>query len=115
MHAHEAVKMSNQWLYLILAGFFEVCWSVAMKLSDGLKRPLPTVVLAVTMALSVVLLSKALQTLSLGTAYAVWTGIGAAGAAIVGVMWFGESASPLRIVSILLIVFGTVGLHITET
>jgi quaternary ammonium compound-resistance protein SugE len=94
------------WIILAAAGLLEVVWAVAMKQSAGFSRPLPTVVMVVAMAGSVWLLAVAMRTLPLGTAYAVWTGIGAVGAFAVGIVALGEAATPLRIAAATLIVAG---------
>ncbi|MBE3637938.1 DMT family transporter [Mangrovicoccus algicola] len=94
------------WVYLLLAGLLEICWAFAMKASYGFSRPLPTVVMLVCMVASFGLLSVAMRTLPLGTAYAIWTGIGAVGAFLVGILLLGESASPLRLLAAGLIVAG---------
>lgn len=100
------------WLILIFAGFFEVVWATALKMSNGFRNPLADVVCVVGMALSVWLLAVAMKTIPMGTAYAVWTGIGAIGGVAVGIIAFGESASALRIASAALIVAGIVGLKL---
>lgn len=100
------------WVALFLAGVFEVVWAMIMKTSDGLRRPWPTVLTLAAMAVSVVLLAQAMRTLPVSTAYAVWTGIGAAGVAVFGVLVFGESANPLKLVSVALIIAGVVGLRL---
>ena len=99
------------WVYLIIAGIFETVWAVALKQTEGFSRLLPAGVTVAAMAISFFFLSLALKTLPLGTAYAVWTGIGAVGAAVLGMFLFGESHDLLRIVSILLIVAGIAGLR----
>ncbi len=98
------------WLILILAGLFEVCWAVGLKYSVGFTKLWPSVFTVATMAISVFLLALAMRTLPMGTAYAVWTGIGAIGTVIVGIFLFGDSASLLRIGCLLLIFSGIVGL-----
>lgn len=103
------------WIYLMVAGLFETVWAVALKYSDGFSRLWPSLITAVAMAISIYCLSLALRTLPLGTAYAVWTGIGAVGAAILGMVLFGESSAPLRLASMLLIVIGIAGLRLTAT
>lgn len=100
------------WLILFVAGLFEIGWAIGLKYSDGLTRPLPTAVTAVSMVASVVLLGIALKTLPVGTAYAVWTGIGTVGAAILGMALFSEPATPLRLACIGIIVAGIVGLKL---
>jgi quaternary ammonium compound-resistance protein SugE len=101
------------WVYLVIAGIFETVWAVALKQTEGFSRLLPAGITVAAMAISLYFLSLALRTLPLGTAYAVWTGIGAVGAAVLGMFLFGESHTPLRIASILLIVAGIAGLRLT--
>lgn len=102
------------WLILLFAGLLEIAWAVGLKISDGLSRPLPAALTILAMIASMALLGLAMRDLPLGTAYTVWTGIGAVGAVIFGIMMFGESAAPLRLVCIGLIVIGIVGLRLTE-
>lgn len=94
------------WILLSVAGLLEVVWAYFMKLSDGFSRPMYTVLTFAFMFVSFWLLSVAMKALPLGTAYAIWTGIGAVGAFIVGIVMLGEAASPLRILAALLIVSG---------
>ncbi|TPG58398.1 DMT family transporter [Ewingella americana] len=96
------------WVYLVLAGIFEVIWSTAMKESHGFTRLIPTIITAFFMLLSVALLAIAMKYLPLGTAYTVWVGIGAIGAFILGVIMFGESLNPMRVIAVLLIFSGVV-------
>ncbi|MFO7608451.1 MAG: quaternary ammonium compound efflux SMR transporter SugE [Candidatus Krumholzibacteriia bacterium] len=100
------------WVILVLAGLFETGWAVGLKASDGFTKLWPSVWTAVAMTISVVLLGIAMKTLPLGTAYAVWTGIGAVGAVILGIVMFGEPAGVARLLSVLLIVVGIVGLKL---
>lgn len=102
------------WLCLLVAGLLEIVWSLAMKASEGFSRPAMTVLTIVAMVASVALLSIGVRSLPVGTAYAVWTGIGAAGAAIFGIVFFGEPAAAARLACIALIVGGTVGLKLVE-
>lgn len=102
-----------EWILLIVAGLFEIGWAVGLKYSDGLTRLIPSLVTAVMMAISLGLLGIALRTLPLGTAYAVWTGVGAVGTAAVGIAVFGDSAHPARLGCIALIVLGIAGLKLT--
>ena len=94
------------WLILLIAGLFEVVWAFAMKQSDGFTRPWPTTIMLISMLLSFGLLAWSMRSLPLGTAYAVWTGIGAVGAFVVGVAVLGETGSPLRVLAAILIVSG---------
>ena len=100
------------WLLLFLAGLLEVGWAVGLKYTDGFTRPWPTAATIVAMIGSVVLLALAVRTLPLGTAYAVWTGIGTAGAVLLGVVLFNEPATLARLFFVGLIVAGIVGLKL---
>ena len=100
------------WVYLFIAGLTEVAWAIGLKQSDGWTRFWPSVITGALMIVSFTFLSMALKTLPLGTAYAVWTGIGAAGTAIVGIYFFGESRDALRVVCIVLIIAGVAGLRL---
>lgn len=100
------------WFILFLAGLLEVAWATGLKWSDGFTRPIPAVFTLVTLAASMVLLAWAMRSLPLGTAYAVWTGIGSVGSVILGMALFGESAHPLRLLCIALIIAGIVGLNL---
>ncbi len=102
------------WLYLLVAGLMEVGWAVGLKYTEGFTRLWPSVWTAVALVLSMILLAAAMRTLPLGTAYAIWTGIGAVGTAALGIFLFGESASPARLICIGLIVAGLVGLKLTS-
>lgn len=96
------------WIYLVIAGLLEVAWAYSMKLSEGFSRPVPAVATIVLMIASFALLSISMRTLPLGTAYTIWTGIGAVGAFAVGIIVLGEQASLMRIAAGLLIVAGIV-------
>ena len=100
------------WIYLVIAGLFEIGWALGLKYSEGFTRLVPSVLTLVSMVVSVVLLGLTVKTLPLGTGYAVWTGIGTVGTAILGIVLFGEPATVARIVSILLIVAGITGLKL---
>jgi quaternary ammonium compound-resistance protein SugE len=100
------------WFILFLAGLFEVGWAVGLKYTEGFTRPLPTALTLASMVVSLGLLGMALKTLPLGTAYAVWTGVGTVGTAILGMWLFAESAEAMRLVCIGLIVAGIVGLKL---
>ncbi|UPG84307.1 quaternary ammonium compound efflux SMR transporter SugE [Luteibacter aegosomatis] len=101
------------WLILFVAGLFEVAWAVGLKYTEGFTRLVPSVLTGLAMVVSIVLLAMAAKKLPLGTAYAVWTGIGAVGAVTLGIVLFGESAQPSRLVCVGLIVAGIVGLKLT--
>jgi quaternary ammonium compound-resistance protein SugE len=100
------------WVYLGLASLFEIGWAIGLKLSDGLSRPRIATATIVAMVLAVVLLAQAQRTLPIGTAYAVWTGIGACGTAILGMVLFNEPHDAARILCLALIVAGIVGLKV---
>ena len=102
------------WIILFVAGLLEVGWAVGLKQTDGFTRPIPTVLTLAAMVASVVLLGLALRSLPLGTAYTVWTGIGAVGAFVVGIWVMGEPAAPLRILAAALIVGGLVLMKLTS-
>ena len=100
------------WFILFIAGICEIGWAVGLKYTEGFSRLVPSVLTAGAMIVSVVLLGIALKTLPVGTGYAVWTGIGAVGTAILGIILFGESMEPMPLASIALIVAGIVGLKL---
>lgn len=102
--------MSSAWLMLICAGLLEVCWAIGLKYTDGFTRLWPSVFTLATLAASMFLLAKAAQELPIGTAYAVWVGIGAAGAGILGIVLFKEPATAFRIAFMVLLVVSIVGL-----
>ena len=102
------------WLILIIAGLFEVVWAFTMKLSDGFTRLWPSIVTIAAMLVSFALLSWAMRSLSLGTAYAVWTGIGAVGAFVAGIVFLGETADPPRLFAALLIVSGLLLMNLSS-
>ena len=106
--------MSRAWVILIIAGMLETVWAIGLKYSQGFTRPRPTVITVIAMAASMYLLAVAMKSLPVGTAYAVWTGIGAVGAALFGFLLLGESKEVWRIVSLLLIVAGIIGLKVTS-
>ena len=101
------------WLILLTAGLFEVVWATALKMSNGFANVKADIVCTLGMALSVWLLSVAMKSIPMGTAYAVWTGIGAVGGVIVGIIMFGEAATLLRLASAALIVIGIAGLKLS--
>ncbi|MBW7982848.1 quaternary ammonium compound efflux SMR transporter SugE [Enterobacillus tribolii] len=98
------------WIILFIAGLLEVVWAIGLKYTHGFSRLTPSIITIVAMVASMVLLAHAMKTLPAGTAYAVWTGIGAVGAAIMGIVLLGESASLARIASLCLIIVGILGL-----
>jgi len=102
------------WAYLTVAGLFEIGWAIGLKYSDGFSKPVPSLLTAVAMAASLWLLSIAMRTIPVGTAYAVWTGIGAIGVAILGMVLFAESRDILRLLCLFLIIAGIVGLKLVS-
>ncbi|GAA0574891.1 quaternary ammonium compound efflux SMR transporter SugE [Caenispirillum bisanense] len=100
------------WLILFIAGLFEIGWAVGLKYTQGFTRITPTALTVGAMAVSFILLATALRSLPLGTAYAVWTGIGTVGTAVVGIVLFAESTAPLRLLCIGLVLAGIVGLKL---
>lgn len=102
------------WTYLFFAGLFEIGWAIGLKYTHGFSRLVPTVLTVASMAVSLGLLGLALKSLPLGTAYAIWTGIGTVGTAILGIILFGEPATALRLACIGLIVAGIVGLKLVS-
>lgn len=102
--------MWHHWLALFIAGLLEIVWASTMKASDGFSKLAPSIVTVLTMIASFALLAYAMRSLPVGTSYAVWTGIGAIGAAIVGVLVYGEAATPARLLFLGLIAGGIIGL-----
>lgn len=102
------------WITLFLAGLLEVGWAVGLKVSHGMTRPLPTVITLLFLGLSFLLLSLSMKSLPLGTAYAVWTGIGAVGTALLGMVLFAEPVSVTRLACIVCILVGIAGLKLTS-
>ncbi|HEY1179909.1 MAG TPA: multidrug efflux SMR transporter [Phytomonospora sp.] len=100
------------WLLLVVSGFLETAWAIALERSQGFTRPVPSVVFGVAIVLSMLGLGLALREIPVGTGYAVWVGIGAVGTAVVGMVWLGEPANIARIVCLVLIVAGVVGLKV---
>lgn len=101
------------WIYLLLAGLFEVVWAIGLKYTEGFTRLWPTLGTLAAMAVSIVLLATAVKTLPIGTAYAIWTGIGAVGAVALGIVLFGDPATWPRLLCVALILVGIAGLKLT--
>lgn len=99
------------WIYLFIAGLLEIGWAIGLKHTEGFTKLWPSVGTVLAMVASFTLLAEALKTIPMGTGYAVWTGIGAAGTAVIGMLFLGESRELMRIISLLLIVAGVVGLR----
>lgn len=102
------------WVYLFVAGLFECGWAIGLKYTEGFTKFVPSVWTIVSMAISIWLLSVAMKSIPIGTAYAIWTGIGAVGVAILGMVLFGESRAVLRLICLLFIITGIVGLKIVS-
>jgi len=100
------------WMILFIAGIFETAWAITLKYTQGFTKPLFSVITIVFMVVSFFLLSYALKTIPVGTAYAVWTGIGALGVAIIGIVFLAEPVNAIRIISLLLVVAGVAGLRL---
>lgn len=102
------------WIYLGIAGLFECGWAISLKYSEGFTKPWPSLLTLVLMAVSLLLLSLSMRTIPMGSAYAVWTGIGAAGVAVLGIVLFNEPADATRLICILLIMGGVIGLKLSS-
>lgn len=107
--------MSTNWVILIIAGLFEILWAIGLKYTDGFTKLTPSILTILSMLISIWLLSISLKTLPLGTAYAIWVGIGTVGTVIAGIILFNDSVNLLRIISILFIILGIIGLKITTS
>jgi quaternary ammonium compound-resistance protein SugE len=105
--------MSLPWIYLIIAGVLEVCWAIGLKYTEGFTKPIPSAFTLITLAMSMYLLAKAAEVLPIGTAYAVWVGIGALGAAILGIFLFQEAVTPLRVLFLVMLLVAIIGLKST--
>ena len=106
--------MSSAWIYLLFAGLLEVCWAIGLKYTEGFTRLWPSVFTLITLAASMLLLAKAANTLPIGTAYAVWVGIGAVGASILGIFLFKEPVTVPRIIFLVMLVVSIIGLKFTS-
>lgn len=102
------------WIYLILAGLCETCWAISLKYCDGIKRPVPLLFVGLGLAGSMFMFSLAIRSVPIGTAYAVWVGVGAFGAAITGAVLFHEPVSPARVFCLVLLVTAIIGLKLTS-
>jgi len=102
------------WVTLFLAGLLEITWALLLNQSAGFTRPAPTAGFLISAAASMYLLAYSLKTLPVGTAYAVWTGIGAAGTAIIGMLWLGEPRDTLKLISLVMLIGGIAGLRLTS-
>ena len=107
--------MTIAWIFLLLAGFFEICFTIALKFSQGFTRIIPSIITVTFIFLSFFSVSQAMKSISIGTAYAVWAGIGAAGTVISGIIFFGDSYHIGRLASLSLIIIGIIGLRIAHS
>ncbi|HSA61862.1 MAG TPA: quaternary ammonium compound efflux SMR transporter SugE [Nitrospiraceae bacterium] len=103
-----------EWLYLAIAGLFEIAWAVGLKYTDGFSRPWPSAATGLAMLASFYFLAQGLKTIPVGTGYAVWTGIGASGTAILGIVLFSEPTALFRLASLGLIIAGIIGLKLSS-
>jgi quaternary ammonium compound-resistance protein SugE len=108
------VNTALAWALLVIAGLFEIAWAIGLKYTAGFTRPLPTVLTVAAMVVSMGLLGITARQLPIGTAYAVWTGIGVFGTAVLGMYLFGESMAPLRLLCLAFILTGIIGLKLTS-
>jgi len=117
-HEDDLVNMGGvevmAWMFLLIAGFFEIVWAISLKYTDGFTRLWPSIATVVAMGISMVCISFALRTIPMGTAYAMWTGIGAAGTVIVRMVLFNEPRDAVRLLSIAAILAGIVGLKLSS-
>lgn len=108
------MSVTVAWVVLIIAGLFEICWAVGLKFSEGFTKLYPSLFTLVTLAISMYLLARASQVLPIGTAYGVWVGVGALGTAVLGIVLFQESVSPLRLLFLIMLLVSIIGLKLTS-
>jgi quaternary ammonium compound-resistance protein SugE len=106
--------MTLSWIFLLFAGFFEICFTIALKFSSGFTKLIPSIITVIFITLSFFCIAQAIKTIPIGTAYAVWAGIGAAGTVVCGIVFFGDSTHVIRLLSIMLIVIGIIGLKLAH-
>ena len=106
--------MSLAWVFLILAGFFEICFTISLKYSQGFTKIIPSIITVIFIVLSFFSVAQSMKTISIGTAYAVWAGIGAVGTVSCGILFFGDSYHIIRLLSIFLIIIGIIGLKLAH-
>lgn len=107
--------MSIAWIFLLLAGFFEICFTIALKYSQGFTKLVPSLFTGIFIILSFFSVAQAMKDIPMGTAYAVWAGIGAAGTVVCGMIFFGDSLHVIKLISIMLIVIGIIGLKLVQS
>lgn len=108
------MSTTMSWIFLVLAGLLEICWAIGLKYTEGFTKLIPSIFTLITLALSMFMLAKAAQSIPIGTAYGIWVGIGALGAAIMGIYLFQESANPARIFFLVLLLIAIIGLKLTS-
>lgn len=108
------MSVTSAWIILLFAGLLEVCWAIGLKYTEGFTRLMPSLFTVITLAMSMILLARATQVLPIGTAYAVWVGIGALGAAILGIFLFKESVGPARMLFLAMLLISIIGLKVTS-
>ena len=113
-HPYRSMSQTASWTALVIAGLLEVCWAVGLKYTDGFRRPIASILVVATIAASMFLLGWAARTLPIGTAYAVWVGIGALGAAVLGIVLFGEPVTAPRLAFLALLLVAIIGLKATS-
>ncbi len=106
--------MSTAWIFLLLAGFFEICFTISLKYSQGFSKIVPSIITVIFIVMSFFSVAQAMKTIPIGTAYAVWAGIGAAGTVVTGIIFFGDSHHIVRLLSIMLIIIGIIGLKLVN-
>ncbi len=111
---HRRWVMSIAWVFLILAGFFEICFTISLKYSQGFSKIMPSIITVIFIVLSFFSVAQSMKTIPIGTAYAVWAGIGAAGTVTCGMIFFGDSYHIIRLLSIVLIIIGIIGLKLAH-
>ncbi len=108
------MSITMAWVVLIIAGLFEICWAVGLKFSEGFTKLYPSVFTLITLAISMYLLARASHVLPIGTAYGVWVGVGALGTAVLGIVLFQESVSPMRLLFLVMLFVSIIGLKLTS-
>jgi len=106
--------MSISWIFLLLAGFFEICFTIALKYSQGFSKLVPSLITVTFIVLSFFSVSQAMKTIPIGTAYAVWAGIGAAGTVGTGIIFFGDSCGLIRLIALMMIIIGIIGIKLAH-
>lgn len=108
------MSITMAWVVLIIAGLFEICWAVGLKFSEGFTKLYPSIFTLITLAISMYLLARASHVLPIGTAYGVWVGVGALGTAVLGIVLFQESVSPMRLLFLVMLFVSIIGLKLTS-